>query len=286
MNTENLKKLVHELTDLISIERKVVFIFIFTAALIKLIFWGLEIHYLSESQDLVFTRIDSNKKIEAERKIITNFKGNLFAFDPATVSYEELIELGFSDKVAHILINYRTKGGQFRDKSDVKKIYGVTPELYARIEPYIEISQRANTGFKHEFAKKATTTSSIDINLATKAEWKSLPGIGDYLSQKIVEKRNGLGAFVDIEQIGEIYKFPDSTFQKIRPFLTITKGTIKKININTANESELRQHPYILRWQADDILKNRPLYGLDDLYELKTYRDKTKNKFVGVYFEF
>ena len=101
-----------------------------------------------------------------------------------------------------------------------------------------------------------------------------------------MDKRIGLGAFVDVEQIEEIYSLSDSTFQKIKPYLKLSKGSIKKININTANESELRQHPYILRWQADDILRNRPIYGLEDLHDLKTYSDKSKNKFVGYYFEF
>ena len=286
MNTENLKQLLGELTDIILVERKVVFIFIFTAILIKLVFWGLNSRYFSESEELQFVHAVNSDEVNVNSHYSKSYEGKLFPFQPSTASREDLISLGFSPKVAAILINYRTKGGQFRNKSDVKKIYGVTPELYARIEPYIIVEESSNSFEKYDHTKKSNTPKVIDINLANKEEWKSLPGIGDYFAQKFMDKRIGLGAFVDVEQIEEIYNLSDSTFQKIKPYLKLSKGSIKKININTANESELRQHPYILKWQADDILRNRPIYGLEDLYDLKTYCDKSKNKFVGYYFEF
>lgn len=286
MDTENLKKLINELTDLISAERKVVFTFIGAAFLIKLGFWSLDSFYFSKGVELQFINSESSTGAAVNSHSSAFVEGKLFPFEPATASREELISLGFSPKVADILINYRTKGGQFRTKSDVKKIYGVSPELYSRLEHYIIIQESTNSYDKYDNPKKSNTPQVIDINLATKDEWKSLPGIGEYFAQKFIDKRIGLGALVDIEQIAEVYNLPDSTFQKIKPYLKLSKGGIKKININTANESELRQHPYILRWQADDILRNRPIYGLEDLHDLKTYSDKAKNKFVGVYFEF
>lgn len=286
MDTENLKKFINELTDLISVERKVVFTFIGAAVLIKLGFWGLNSFYFSKSNELQFVNSENSTSIEVGSNFSEYKEGNLFPFEPANASREELLDLGFSPKVADILINYRTKGGQFRSKADVKKIYGVSPDLYSRLEPFIIIRESTNYFTKYDNAKNDNSPVVIDINHANKEDWKSLPGIGDYFAQKIVDKRAGLGAFVDIEQIAEVYKLPDSTYQKIKPYLKLSMGSVKKININTANESELRQHPYILRWQADDILRNRPIYGLEDLHELKTYSDKAKNKFVGVYFEF
>ncbi|MFN9321741.1 MAG: helix-hairpin-helix domain-containing protein [Chitinophagales bacterium] len=286
MNTENLRQLVNELTDLIYIERKVVFTFISIAFFIKLGFYWMHSNCLSRIDDL---RIVKSADIAKESKSYYSKGGStmrLFPFYPASASQEELMELGFSARVANILINYRTKGGQFRSKQDVKKIYGVTPELYTRIEPYILLNSAANTFEKQNLSAENKMHTAIDVNFATKEEWKSLPGIGEYFATKLTEKREGLGAFIDLEQIAEVYNLPDSTFQKIKPLLRLTKGSIKKLNINTAKEEELRKHPYILRWQADDIMRHRPIYGLDDLYDLKTYKDKTKNKYVGIYFEF
>jgi competence ComEA-like helix-hairpin-helix protein len=72
-----------------------------------------------------------------------------------------------------------------------------------------------------------------------------------------------------VEQIGETYGLPDSTFQKIKPFLNAGAAEIKKININTATKDELKAHPYI-RWNlANAIVEYRNQHGtfnsVDDL---------------------
>lgn len=284
MNTENLKQLINELTDIIYVERKVIFTFIGLTFLIKLTFYVVTQNQLKGSDDF---KVIHSSELSTMKSFVSKevAASRLFPFDPHTIRREELLGLGFSPRVADIMINYRTKGGKFRSKEDVKKIYGVTPELYNRIEAYILIKSDI-VNHESDLSIEKSRPSYIDINSASKEDWKSLPGIGDYFATKLTEKREKLGAFVSIEQIGEIYNLPDSTFQKIKPYLKLKEGNIQKININTAKEEELRRHPYILRWQADEILRNRPIYGLEDLYDLKTYRDRTKNQFVGSYFEF
>jgi len=284
MNTENLKQLINELTDIIYVERRVIFTFIGLTFLIKLVFYVVAQKQLNGRDDF---KIVHSPKLSTMKSFVSKeaTATRLFPFDPHTIRREELLGLGFSPRVADILINYRTKGGKFRTKEDVKKIYGVSPELYRKIEPYIHIESDI-VSHVSDLSVEKSRPSYIDINTASKEDWKSLPGIGDYFATKLTEKREKLGTFVSIEQVGEIYNLPDSTFQKIRPYLKLKEGNIRKININTAKEEELRRHPYILRWQADEILRNRPIFGLEDLYDLKTYRDRTKNQFVGSYFEF
>lgn len=286
MDASNLKKLLNELTDIIYIERKIVFSFIGFALFVKLSFFFLHQRDTEESQELILAQIEKDGDKDIEAKINhRSASERLFPFNPATASYEDLIDLGFSPLLARRLINYRNKGGQFRTKEDVKKIYDLPLNFYLRIEPYI-ICNPIQTNHENGFHKSVKTPTIIDINSASIEEFKSLPGIGDYFAKKIIEKRTRLGAFIDIDQIAEIYRFPDTTFQKIKPFLTLRPAQIKKININRASEEELKNHPYILRWQAEDILKHRPIYGLDDLYDLNSFSDKSKNKYVGSYFDF
>jgi len=288
MNAENLKKLVNELTDIIAKERKTVGLILTFSLAIKLGFYWLNNQYLAapDNLEIVKSNLTPNDNGESATFHSQNTTSSLFPFYPATASHDELVLLGFSAKTANILINYRKKGGQFRSKEDVKKIYSVTPDLYHRLAPYILIQSEASSYSKESKSYTRAEPKPIDINTAGLDEWKALPGIGDYFAKKFIEKREGLGAYIDIAQIAELFRFPDSSFQKIKPFLNLKKGRILKININTASEDELRKHPYILKWQADDILRHRPIYGINDLYELKTYSDKTKNQFVGSYFEF
>ncbi|MFN5846983.1 MAG: hypothetical protein ACK43K_00690, partial [Chitinophagales bacterium] len=65
MNTENLRQLVNELTDLIYIERKVVFTFISIAFFIKLGFYWMHSNCLSRIDDL---RIVKSADIAKESK--------------------------------------------------------------------------------------------------------------------------------------------------------------------------------------------------------------------------
>jgi competence ComEA-like helix-hairpin-helix protein len=70
-----------------------------------------------------------------------------------------------------------------------------------------------------------------------------------------------LGGFYSIDQVGETFGLPDSTFQKIKQYLTIQNQTIKKININSANVEELKTHPYIRYNLANPIVAYRSAHG-------------------------
>lgn len=281
MNYENLRKLLNELTDIVYRERMVVTSIIGLSIISKLIFSYLQMKELAKFQDFtIIESTSSNEPISA-----TNAQMELSNFDPSTASFEELCKLGFPPKTANILINYRTKGGRFFKKEDVKKIYGVSPELYARIEHYISIESNSSfSQFPNKYEKKQPQI--IDINSATVEQWKALPGIGDGYANKFVKMREGLGAFYTLDQIKETYGLADSTFQKIKPYLKLSKGTIKKINLNEASPEQIRSHSYILKWQADDILKHRPIYGIGDFWDLYSFKDKTKWKHIEPYLEF
>ncbi|MBR5064005.1 MAG: helix-hairpin-helix domain-containing protein, partial [Bacteroidales bacterium] len=62
-----------------------------------------------------------------------------FRFNPNTVSVEDLQRLGFSEKQAQAIENYRQKGGRFRRKADFAKSYVVADSVFARLEPFIDL---------------------------------------------------------------------------------------------------------------------------------------------------
>ena len=68
---------------------------------------------------------------------------NLHYFNPNGVSYSELQSLGFSDKIANRIINYREKGGSFKIKKDLYKIYDVDSSLVDELYTYIELPEIA-----------------------------------------------------------------------------------------------------------------------------------------------
>ena len=62
-----------------------------------------------------------------------------FTFNPNTATVEELCRLGFSQKQAQSIENYRSKGGKFSRKADFAKSFVVSDSIYERLEPYIDI---------------------------------------------------------------------------------------------------------------------------------------------------
>lgn len=196
-------------------------------------------------------------------------EGTLFMFDPNTISAEGWKKLGLRDKTIATIINYRNKGGKFKQREDIKKIWGLFPDEAERLLPYIQIaetinsataSQNYNAGNEKIFSETKKTVKSVDINNSDTSAWIALPGIGRKLSQRIINFRDKLGGFYSIDQVGETYGLPDSTFQKIKPFIQLS-GDVKKININTATLDELKMHPYIKYHLANAILQYKTQHG-------------------------
>jgi competence ComEA-like helix-hairpin-helix protein len=168
-------------------------------------------------------------------------------------------------------MNFRAKGGKFYKAEDLQRIWGLPAGFYERVKDHIRIDlpSRENPAPKASYAeKKPGHREAVNINTADSSELESLPGIGPRLASRINSFRDKLGGFYSIEQVGETYGLPDSTFQKIRPYLKFS-GEVKKISVNKATREELSNHPYI-RWKmANAITEYRKQHGdftrLEDL---------------------
>lgn len=56
----------------------------------------------------------------------------------------------------------------------------------------------------------------------------ALPGIGSKLANRIVTFREKLGGFYAVEQLKETYGLPDSTFQMLKPYLTVNADAVRR----------------------------------------------------------
>jgi len=197
----------------------------------------------------------------------------LFYFNPNTASEKDWIALGVREKTAKTILKYVSKGGKFRQPGDIKKIWGLRPADVARLLPYVRIDQNEKDFPVNEpkepagnFSKSVSYSSpkrieKVDVNFADTTAFIALPGIGSKLSQRIVAFREKLGGFYSIEQVGETYFLPDSTFQKIKPHLSLSLDGIKHININKATIDEMKSHPYIKFNLANAIVEYRNQHG-------------------------
>jgi len=193
-------------------------------------------------------------------------KGELFYFDPNSLTADGWKRLGIRDKTIITIQKYLAKGGKFYKPGDISKIWGLHEDDVHRLMPYIKIpghdlATQKKAGSDRTYEKPAFSTAIIDINKADTAVFVALPGIGSKLASRIVAFRDKLGGFYKIEQVAETFALPDSVFQKIKGRLAITTPGVKKLNINNATIDELKLHPYIRYNIANAIVQYRTQHG-------------------------
>jgi competence protein ComEA len=187
-----------------------------------------------------------------------------FDFNPSNLSESNWKRLGLSEKQIHTIKNYESKGGKFRTKNDLKKMYCINEELYNSLEPYIKIEEiksiknsltSTNTNFiNNKFV------NIIELNTADSAQLIGLKGIGAFYAKAIIKYRNSLGGFFSKEQLMEVWKFDKTNFDEIEQYVTVDASKIKKVNINTCEAVELKR-PYI-KWNvANAIVNYRKSHG-------------------------
>lgn len=154
----------------------------------------------------------------------TGRKVESFRFNPNEASLEELQRLGFSEKQAQSIINYRLKGGRFHRASDFAKSYVVADSVFERLEPFIDIPK-------------------LDINTADSAAFDALPGIGPWFAAKMVEYRSSLGGYGSTRQLMDIYRFDEERYEGIEDLIYC--GNPATLPLWTMDEQALGKHPAI-----------------------------------------
>lgn len=195
----------------------------------------------------------------------------LFPFDPNTIDSAGILRLGLSPRIAKGWLNWRRHGKKFYEKEDLKPLYNLSAEDYARLEPYIAIHTERPAPYPgFERSRYEPLPASINLNTADSALLVRLNGIGPVLAHKIVERRKLLGGFLNHEQLLEIYRFPDTTFRMLREKLVIDRKEIRLIHLNTAGLEELQRHPYIGEKTARNIVLYRDgLKRFDNMEQLR-----------------
>ncbi|CAN5855507.1 hypothetical protein BH24BAC1_BH24BAC1_00450 [soil metagenome] len=201
-------------------------------------------------------------QMEEERSVVppTRPQPQLYRFNPNQIGLEEWQRLGVPRFVAQRIINYRSKAGDYRYRSDLKKIYGLTDSLYQQLYPYMDLPAERpprETPAPREpaFARREpeprrpnrrVEIAPFDLNLADTVQLKQIRGIGSRFSSRIVNFRDRLGGFHGIEQLQEVYGLPPEVVDSLRKYGFVQPGfRPNRISLNTASVDDLRAHPYI-----------------------------------------
>jgi DNA uptake protein ComE-like DNA-binding protein len=243
--------------------------------------WGLSAADYARLEPFIKIQNAENQASASEKGDVAAPSAQLFPFDPNTAGEAELRQLGLPPWTVQSILNYRSKGGRFRQTADLSKIYNLSEADFARLAPYVSIAGQNAPPPPASVAAAApppAAARTLDINQAGLDAWMRLPGIGEKRARQLVHYRERLGGFVAVGQVAEVYSIPDSVFQAIRGRLSLDGSPIRQINLNRATVEELDAHPYFSPKQAQLIVRYREQHGPYDsaegLQKIAAFNDK------------
>jgi len=226
------------------------------------------------------TELDSPKIYPFNPNFITDFKG---------------YKLGMSTQEIDRLLAFRKTNKYVNSAHEFQAVTKVSDSLLHIISPYFKFPDWVNNKkefksySKQNFQKKESLVV-LDINQATQDDLKKVYGIGDGLSERILNEREKLGAFVSMEQMNDVWGLSPEVIEKLNQHFKVkTVPNIKKININTATIKELMQFSYFKYPLAKSIITYRSMNGGikngEDLPKIKGFPVE-KSNIIVLYLEF
>jgi DNA uptake protein ComE-like DNA-binding protein len=253
-----------------------------------------------------FTTFDKNDKeaaiwlskqneIDSIKLLNTNYKPKIYPFNPNFITDFKGYKLGMSVAEIDRLLAYRKQNKFVNSAAEFQAVTKVSDSLLNTISPYFKFpnwvknkkekeSTYAKTGFPVKEIKVI-----LDINQATKEDLMKIYGIGDKISDRILEQKVKLGGFVSMEQLQDIWGLQPEVIEKLKTsFVVKTTSNLKKININNASVKELSSFPFFRYALAKEIVIYRSMHGdiqIDDLSKIKGF-PVDKINIIALYLEF
>jgi len=234
-----------------------------------------------------------NKKYFVSAPDLSAFLSDPFFFDPNTADEETWRRTGIDGRTIRNILNYRRKGGVFREKADLKKIYSMQDSIYQLLKPYIFIKkdekQPAPSPSQHKeknsFPEKEKVhyiIEIIELNTADSSSLVRLPGIGPYYAERIIQHREKLGGFFDLHQLLEIKGIDSIRLAGFSGQVTTDMQMILKMDLNAVTFKEMLRHPYFEYFLVKAIFNYRDkvkrIRSVDELRDLEIMYDELYEK--------
>ncbi|MCS7005114.1 MAG: helix-hairpin-helix domain-containing protein [Cytophagales bacterium] len=209
---------------------------------------------------LILYQSNSNAKATTKDSSFLPYSDvSLSPFNPNRIDSIGWIKLGVPSWIVSRIIKYKSKGGYFKRKEDLQKIYGFPLQLYRKLEPYL-VFDTLNTKIP---AKEKTILSlpKPDLNKASETDIEKIRGIGKTTAQRIIKFREKMGGFASWEIVKKTYGLKLEQFESLQKYFTLSPLSFKKIPINSISTEDLAQFPLISKKQAQVITYYRQQRG-------------------------
>lgn len=229
-----------------------------------------------ELNTIVQARLDSLKNAVPKDSL------RIFPFNPNYITDYKGYTLGMSTIEIDRLLAHRAADKYVNSKEEFQKVTQVSDSLLTAIAPYFKFPKWANQNRQNNnpntFKSNQTEIrkATKDLNAATVEELRTVRGIGQTLSNRIIKFRDRLGGFLVNEQLYDVYGLePEVVKRTLGQFKVVEVPKVEKININTATVEQLASLIYIEYNLAQEIVAYRETNGayttLDELKNLKSF---------------
>jgi len=223
-----------------------------------------------------------NKKKYSKKKKKLVYRSPKGKFDPNEYTHEDWMYLGLSEKQTNVIMRFLNH--KIYTNEALKKIYVLPDTVYHLIKDSTVYPAHIFDE-KETFVKKKSPsiTKFLELNTIDSLELISINGIGPFYASQIINYRNKLGGFYKREQLMEIWKMKEETYQILMESLIIDTSTLQKIHLNTVSFEKLKNHPYLSYSQANSIVKMRTQLGrFDSIISIKKSKLINDDTFLRV----
>lgn len=225
--------------------------------------------------------IDSLKLIEIE-----NNKPKIYPFNPNYITDYKGYTLGMTNEEIDRLLKFRETNKWVNSAKEFQGVTKISDSLLGAISPFFKFPDwvtkpKPNTFTYQNNNTPKTYDDKIDLNTATVSQLRKVNGIGEKLSQRIINYRNKfIGGFIANVQLKDVYGLtPEVIDRVLNEFTVKTPRQILKYNLNIVTRDQLVTIQYIDYELAYEIIEQRTLReGYKSIEELTKVKGFPVNK--------
>jgi competence ComEA-like helix-hairpin-helix protein len=273
-------------------ERSGIFFLLLLIVVFQIVFFVLKSYPISEKTNSLIVDKEYQAKLDALRS--RNLKKDsiqIYPFNPNFISDYKGYVLGMSTEEIDRLHAFRAKNQFVNTAKEFQKVTMISDSLLGSMQAYFKFPEWTRKTEKespmHHISAASGSGASLpvpkiirggqkDLNSATAEELRSVNGIGDKLSQRIVKFRDLLGGFLVEEQLYHVYGLESEVVARIlNDYRILEIPAISKININEASPRDISKLVYITYDVAARIVAFREANGgitsFDELMEIEDF---------------
>jgi len=221
--------------------------------------------------------IDSLRLVETE-----NRKPKIYPFNPNYITDYKGYTLGMTNEEIDRLLQFRETNKWVNSAKEFQNVTKISDSLLNIISPYFKFpdwvtNPKPKTSYVNYSNELKTYKQKIDLNKATVNQLRKVNGIGEKLSERIINYRSKfVGGFIDDIQLQDVYGLTPEVIARITNEFTVkTPRQVIKYNLNTVTRDQLVTIQYIDYELAYEIIEQRTLRegykSLDELTKVKDF---------------